>query len=308
MKFSIIDTHCDTATEMCKRGVGLYNNQLHLDFAKFDGAKRTQFFAVFNDPEHWDNAKEYAFGIIRKLKSEIEKSKGKIVLCQSYEDYRNAAGKMRCFLSMEGGKPIESAADLDEFYRAGVRMLSLVWNKTNQLAAGAGETDSRKGLTVLGREIVLEANRLGIIIDLSHASDKTFWDIAEISKKPLFASHSNSRAITPHKRNLTDEQVRAIIKTGGYIGLNFYPPFLSTRKTAAIDDILRHTEHFLELGAADNLGIGADFDGVDFLPAGINGAEDTEKVFDAMLRRGYSEELVRKISYTNMERILQENL
>ncbi len=307
MKYSVIDTHADTASEIYIKGGSLFNNGLHVDLAKTGDIDATYFFAAFTAPKYWSGAKKHAMGIIKKLKGEIEKSDG-AVLCKSYADYLQNKGKTRIFLSMEGGKAIESLADLHEFYDEGVRMISLVWNVTNQLAAGAGETDKSKGLTESGRSVICEMNSLGILTDVSHASDKTFWDIAELSQKPLIASHSNARAVTPHMRNLTNEQVAAIKKSNGYIGLNFYPPFLTEKPRALIDDILCHAEHFLSLGAEDCLGIGADFDGVDRLPDGICGAWDIYKLFDAMLRCGYPEDLVEKISHGNMERILQENL
>ena len=305
MKYSVIDTHADTASELYIKGGSLFNNNLHIDLARLGNICPTYFMAVFNSTKSWDRAKLHAMGIINKLKSELNDD---VVLCRNYADYMNNEGKIRIFLSMEGGSPIKSLDDLREFYGEGVRMLSLVWNVSNQLASGAGEKDESKGLTALGRSVITEMNKLGILTDVSHASDRSFWDIAELSEKPLIASHSNSRRMLAHKRNLTDDQFTAIKKSRGYIGLNFYPPFLSGSESATIDDILRHADHFLALGGEDILGIGADFDGVDCLPEGIAGAWDIYKVFDTMLMHGYSEELVEKISHGNMERILQENL
>ena len=308
MKYSVIDTHADSLLKAYTENCSLYGNDLHLDFSRFSEMSATYFLAVYVAKKFWGNAKEYTQEVIKKLSDEVKKSKGKLFLCKSFDDYMKNPDKDRVFLSIEGAKAVESVADLHEFYDAGVRMMSLTWNETNQLASGVGEEDGNKGLTPLGRDIVAEMERLGVLIDVSHANDKTFWDIAEATNGPIIASHSNSRAVCSNKRNLTDEQAIRIKESGGYVGLNLYPPFLSGSKEATIDDILRHADHFLGLGLEDNLGIGADFDGIEVTPEGIDGAHDLYKVFDAMLRYGYSEILVNKISYTNMERILKENL
>lgn len=308
MKYSLIDCHCDTASEALDKNVGFYNNGLHVDLAKVNDLEYTQFFAAFIHPEFKASAMERATAIINKLKNEISEISEKTAFCLSYKDYEKNKGKIRVFLSLEGGEPITDKASLLKLYEEGVRMATLTWNYSNHLAAGVLEKDEKKGLTSFGREIAEEMNRLGIIIDVSHLNDKSFWDIIEISKKPIIASHSNSRSICKNPRNLTDEQFLAIKNKGGAVGINFYPLFLSDNGDAAISDIIRHTEHFLSLGGENNICIGSDSDGIDFLPQGMIGIWDIDKLFNEMLRLGYSENLVKNISYTNMERILHEIL
>ena len=213
-------------------------------------------------------------------------------------------------MSIEGGEGIYSLAHLRNFYRLGVRIIALTWNFSNHIASGALETDETRGLTEFGKLVVAEMNRLGIFADVSHLNDKSFYDVAEYSNKPIIASHSNARAVCrskavcPVERNLTDDQFEIIKKSGGCVGINFCPDFLNESGKADIEDIIRHIEHFMSLGGEDNVGIGADFDGIDSTPDGINGVEDIYKIFDRLLQKGYTENQIEKISHKNFERIL----
>ena len=164
--------------------------------------------------------------------------------------------------------------------------------------------ESGEGLSQFGEKVVRQMNRLGMAIDVSHLSEKGFWDAAEISEKPFIASHSNAKSICSHKRNLSDEQIKEIINKKGFIGVNFYPPFLTDCDRCGIKDIIKHIEHILSLGGENNIGFGSDFDGVDYLPDGIEGAQDYYKIIDELLKLGYSEKLVRKISCENFINVL----
>ena len=145
------------------------------------------------------------------------------------------------------------------------------------------------------------------MIDVSHISEKGFWDVLETTKKPILATHSNVKAICGHRRNLSDEQICAIIKNGGCIGVNLYSEFLSDMG-ADINDIFRHIEHILALGGENNIGLGSDLDGMDSLPNGIKGIEDIYKIFEEMQERGYSEMLIKRISSNNFLDVMQKNL
>ena len=308
MKYSLIDTHCDTLGKVFDENGALFGNPFHVDLNRCNYKNYTQFFAAFIDPLYKGRKYDRARDLIGCLKKEIEKNPQKIALCKSFDDYLRNEGKIRAFLSLEGGEPITDLDALRKFYDEGVRLIALTWNYSNHLAGGADETDINRGLTPFGEAVIGEMNRLGIIPDVSHLNEKSFWDVIEASKKTVIASHSNSRKICNHQRNLTDEQFLAIKKKGGFVGINLYPPFLRENEDAGIPDIITHIEHFFALGGEDNIGIGADMDGVDKLPRDVSGYWDIYKVFDELLRLGYSEEAVNKISHTNMERILQENL
>lgn len=304
MKYSLIDTHCDTASVALDLGVGFFDNGLHVDLTK--AGRYTQFFAAFIDPEYKDTAKARADAIIKKVKDEVLKSEGRIALCKSFPDYVNNADKICAFLSLEGGEAIQSIDDLEDLYGQGVRMATLTWNFSNHLAGGVSEPGV--GISDFGKKVISEMNRIGMILDVSHLNDRSFYDAAEVNKRAFIASHSNSRSVCKNMRNLTDEEFLCIKKSGGVVGINLYPKFLSDSGKADISDIIKHIEHFLALGGEDAIGIGADFDGVETLPCKIGGMHDMDRLFDEMLRLGYKEELVNKISYTNMERFLQENL
>lgn len=304
MKYSLIDCHADTASVALDKNVGFYDNGLQVDLAKVD-FQYTQFFAAFIAPEYRESAYERTINIIKKLKKEISNNE-KIAFCKSYDDYLKNNKMIRAFLSVEGLEAVNDVSVLDELYGEGVRMATLTWNYSNQLAGGVLE--ETKGLTLLGRKVVRKMNELGMILDVSHLNDRSFWDVIEENAKTVIASHSNSRKICDNKRNLTDEQFLAIRNKGGVVGINLYPLFLSGSNKAKISDIIKHVEHFLSLGGEENIGMGCDFDGVDFLPEGITGMGDIYKLFDEMIRLGYNDNIINKLSCTNMERILQENL
>ena len=172
-------------------------------------------------------------------------------------------------------------------------MLNLCWNHDNALTGAA--LGSGSGLTGQGRSFVRECQRLGVAVDLSHASERAFWDALEEAEKPVVASHSNSYALCPAPRNLTDGQFSALAKRGGGAGVNLYPPFLTGGRAAGLDAAVRHIERFLAIGGEGSVFIGADFDGIDCRPEGVDGAQDMYKLYEALLRRNYPERLVRAI-------------
>jgi membrane dipeptidase len=177
-------------------------------------------------------------------------------------------------------------------------MLTLTWNGTNEIGDGSG-VDNPKGLTEFGKNVISEMEKNNIIIDISHASDKLFYDVAELTTKPFVASHSNSRFITPHKRNLTDDQIKIIIERKGLFGLNFHNKFLSQNyKKSCMFDILKHTEHFLSLGGENCISFGTDFDGCD-LPNDINSSQSMNNIYEMFLKHNYKESLIKKIFYEN---------
>lgn len=179
-------------------------------------------------------------------------------------------------------------------------MLTLTWNGTCELGDGAMVIHP-KGLTEFGRQAIPKLEQYRIAIDISHASEPLFYDVAEIASKPLAASHSNAKAICNHPRNLTNEQIQVIKESGGLIGLNFHPPFLKKDGIATVEDLIAHAEYFLSMGTQDILAIGSDFDGAD-LPQGISGIEGIHSIYERFLQLGYSQTLINKIFYTNAQK------
>lgn len=296
MKYSIFDTHCDTLCSVLDYGKSIVMNECHVDIERMKKYEQyTQVFACFIDPVYKSCAADRTLNLIDTFHNTVSDK---------------LPDNVRGILSIEGGEGIYSLAHLRNFYRLGVRIIALTWNFSNYIASGALETDETRGLTEFGKLVVAEMNRLGIFADVSHLNDKSFYDVAEYSNKPIIASHSNARAVCrskavcPVERNLTDDQFEIIKKSGGCVGINFCPDFLNESGKADIEDIIRHIEHFMSLGGEDNVGIGADFDGIDSTPDGINGVEDIYKIFDRLLQKGYTENQIEKISHKNFERIL----
>lgn len=303
----IIDTHSDTLIEIFENKENLYKNNLHIDIKRMKRySSYCQFFACFTHPKQEKNAKKYAVNAFSFFKEELLKNKEHIGLATNFREYCDlkSAGKITAFFSMENADAINRICDLDLFYNLGVRMISLTWNFDNALATGV-LGDEKRGVTEFGKQVIENMEEKNIILDVSHLNEKSFWDIAELFKKPFVASHSNSYYVCNNKRNLTDEEFLEIKRRGGYVGMNFYPLFLTGEKNAKISDILKMTEHFLALGGENIIGIGSDFDGVDCLPKGIFGVEHVEKIFNEMAKIGYSDEIMDKIAHKNFEKIIK---
>jgi len=309
----ILDAHCDTITTIMKSGEGLQKNNCHIDLTRlkeFDSY--VQFFAAFISPEHARmGALRRTLDIIDKLYQEIDINKNDIMLCRNYMDITNAVnnGKIAAVLTIEGGEALEgSLPSLRMLYELGVRGITLTWNYRNQIADGVLDGISGGGLTPFGREVVGEMNRLGMLVDVSHLSEAGFWDVINLSKSPVIASHSNSKKLCSHARNLTDRQLLALKQIGGVTGLNLYPLFLNDSGKANIKDAVSHIEYIVSLTGEDTLGLGSDFDGIDCAPDGLEGVQFYPVLLNELLKLNYSEALVRKIAGDNFLRVIKEVL
>ncbi len=190
--------------------------------------------------------------------------------------------------------------DVDYLKGCGVRAVALTWNNTNLLAGGVHDPDA--GLTEFGRAVVRRMEDSGILVDVSHLSDKSFYDVARIAREPIVATHSNSRTICPHPRNLTDDMFKIINDSGGCTGINLYPLFLTENSECTSKDALKHIEHFISLGGIDAIGIGADFDGTnDSLPQDLQGCEEVCRLLELIDNREY----IDKISHKNFLRVFK---
>ena len=185
----------------------------------------------------------------------------------------------------------------------GVRAVNPTWNHANALS-GSNAEEPERGLSPLGRSFVVRLGELGMLADLSHLSDPGFRDVAEMSQKPLFASHSNARAVFFHPRNLTDAQFTAIIDSNGVAGLNLYANFLGERPDA--DTVIAHLEHFWSLGGEKHVALGGDWDGCSALPAGFQGIQDMERLYDRLLQRNYGTSLLDDLFFNNLMRVVSE--
>ncbi len=287
------DLHCDTLYKAVTENSGFNNPkyEVSLDRGKiFDNW--TQCMAIWI-PDSLDCNAQTKLFFDASIKFREE--------CNRYHlsvESANAENLLRFFLTVENGAFLNGDIRRIELLKeAKVRMITLTWNAENCIGGGADAQSS--GLTSFGKECVKELEDNSIIIDISHASDRLFYDVAQIAKRPFVASHSNSRSICPHRRNLTDEQFETIKNRQGIVGLNFHRDFLSSEpQKASIKDVLCHAEHFLSLGGEDTLAIGSDFDGSNPI-AELNTIEKIPILYEEFLKIGYNEQLVQKIMYYN---------
>ena len=227
-------------------------------------------------------------------------------------------GKMAALIGIEGGHAIEDSLRLlRDFYALGVRYMTLTHTNTNHWADSSGDVtktdvEHHNGLTPFGKDVVREMNRLGMIVDISHVADKTFWDALEVSRAPIFASHSSSRALADVPRNMTDEMISALAKKGGVVQVNFNCGFLVVgaegkpgQPRATLADVVKHIDHVKQIGGIDAIGIGSDFDGVECTPDGLEDASKYPNLTRALLEKGYSADEIRKIYGGNVLRVMR---
>jgi membrane dipeptidase len=216
-------------------------------------------------------------------------------------------GSIGAMLSLEGADGLQGdPAMLRILFKLGVRAMGLTWNHANWAADGVLEP-RQGGLTKKGLAIVEECNSLGILLDVSHLCEQSFWDLAGHTTKPFIASHSNMKSVCDHPRNLTDEQARAIIAVDGLIGLTFVPQFVRSGGHAAIDDVLKHVERVCALGGQNHLMFGSDFDGIDVHVTGLSHPAEVDGLVEALLRH-YPEEQVKSFLVNNTIGFLSKHL
>jgi membrane dipeptidase len=215
-------------------------------------------------------------------------------------------GKIAVILAIENGIAIgDDLSNLRNFHRLGVRLMSLTWNHRNLLGDGVGQSNGRRGLTGFGREVLREMQRLGMIADVSHLSEKTFWQVLEATDGPVVATHSNAKSICGSPRNLTDSQIKAISERGGFIGLNFCSGFLNDSEEATINDVVRHASHIAEIGGVRTLAIGSDYDGISNPPKGLEHIGKMGALVKAFQKAGFSHDDIRLIAHKNFLRVLE---
>ncbi|KEZ78949.1 dipeptidase [Salinisphaera hydrothermalis] len=244
-------------------------------------------------------------------------SEGRFRVCRSVADIRQAQADsaVAAVLHFEGAEAIDTDLEaLDVFHAAGLRSLGLVWSRPNAFGRGVpfrfpSGPDIGDGLTEAGFALVRACNRRHIAIDLSHLNEKGFWDVARTSDAPLIASHSNAHAICPHARNLTDDQLRAIARSGGIVGLNFATYFLrpdgGLSAETSVDVMLDHLDHMIAIMGVDHVGLGSDFDGVYAMPIPIRDVASLPALQQAMHDRGYDAATIAAICRDNWLSVLE---
>ncbi len=301
------DGHCDTITTAMKKNENLFKNSCHIDIermCKFDNP--VQVFAVWLEKEKLSKPFFYTNEAIDFFESEIKKHTDFLKPAKNYFDIKENIknNKASGILGIEGCEAFEGNKDnIYIFFEKGVRVFTITWNYENELGFGAA-TESKEGLKPFGKEAIHILNKLNGIVDVSHLNEAGFWDICEISDKPFIASHSNSKKICSHLRNLSDEQIIEISRRNGIIGINLYPYFLEENGKADINTIIKHIDHILEIGGENVLGIGCDFDGIDCSPNGVSNILDINNLY-LKIAEYFGENTAKKVIGENFLKFFQ---
>ena len=314
-KTYVADLHCDTVYRIGENGLFSIENS-HLDLQKMKSANYSlQTFAAFVDTAHTTDGWAKCLSLIETLRCEIEKNSSVISLLQKGEDLEKnmARGLMTALLSVEEGGVIGTdISRIKILYDLGVRMMTLTWNHKNTLASPAFDCDrntsefsTSEGLTPFGLEAISEMEALGITVDVSHLSDRGFCDVAENTRRPFIASHSNARRLCPVPRNLTDDMIKTIGSRGGLIGLNYYAAFVGC--SGGFDQLSHHAIHIAKKGGVDCLALGSDFDGIEDNPL-IPNCTVVPDFRRNLSCAGFTEDEIDKIMYGNVKRFIEENM
>ncbi len=340
----VLDTHVDTTLRLREPDWDFSgrHGDGHVDLPRIiEGGLNTVFFSIFMPGTvTGDKAVHDSFDRIASIHRLVENLSAEMALCTTVEEIREARrqGKIAALMGMEGGHMINNSLSVLGMYaRLGIRYLTLTHSVNTEWADSSNDEPQFGGLTEFGKKIVKRLNHLGIMVDISHASDKTFWDTLATSQAPLIASHSSCRALSPHRRNMSDQMIAALAAKGGVIQITFVDQFLDNtpfqawekRKVAkqasgagagnpdpqedhseerpkvGWEKILDHIDHAVEVAGVDHVGLGSDFDGAT-MPQGMDDATYLPKITEGLLRRGYSEDDIGKILGENTLRLMNE--
>jgi membrane dipeptidase len=349
-----IDSHIDTIQHVLVDGVDLANRLPNgmVDFPRLrEGGMKAPFFALWV-PVYYKGAEAVrrTLDLRDAMQSVLDAHKDQIELATGAGDIERIvkSKKISAFLAIEGGHQIDDdLAVLRMYYRMGIRAMTLTHFKNNNWADSSTDKPEHNGLTPFGKEVVREMNRLGMLVDVSHVSDKTFYDALAVTTKPVIVSHSSSRALSNIPRNVTDDMLRALAKNGGVIGINFGEGFISQKDVASLQkaissdqgappdmvgkilddyanmeyrkdlaamrtglaslsDVADHVDHMVKIAGIDHVGIGSDFDGITAPPEGLNDVSKMPYLVAVLLKRGYSEQDIKKILGGNYLRVIRE--
>jgi len=363
----IVDTHADTPQRFLDEGFDIGNSDpkdighISLDKARA-GNLGAEFFSIWVEPKtNQGHFAQHTLDLIDSVYEQAARHPDRMTMAFSVADIERThkEKKLAALLGIEGGHSIENDVRvLRDFYRLGVRYMTLSWSNTNEWADSSGDIDDasvqhHNGLTDFGKQVVREMNRQGMLVDISHVSDKTFYDALEVSRVPLIASHSSVRAISNHPRNMSDGMIKVLAAKGGVVQINYERNYLSEEYRTAFaavagdvsrmeekfkkecgDDnvcigkaeirlekelteagklphvswekIIEHIDHVVRLVGPDHVGLGSDFDGAD-MPDGLEDCSKLPKITEALLRKGYSEEDIRKILGGNILRVMEQS-
>lgn len=308
MSAVVVDLHCDTILDLQagRRRLDQRSPQGHIDLPRLrEGGVDVQVFAMFVAPRTAARGQARARELIEAFHATMRANATQITHVTTLADIERAQrdGKVAAVMSIENGDALGAdPAALDEFYRLGVRMMGLTWNPSNALGDGAlGRQHG--GLTDLGRAVLRRMEELGIVVDVSHLSEPSFWDAVRATRGPIIASHSNAAGLHMHPRNLTDEQLRVIAQRGGVVGVNFYAGFLGV---ATLDRVLDHIDYLVKAMGVDHVALGSDYDGIPQAPLGLEDVSKLPNLTGGLQRRGYTAEQIHKILGGNALRVFRQ--
>jgi len=300
---NIIDLHCDVLWKLWEsKGKIRFADSPELDANKErlqKGNVKVQCFAVFVSPELKSNEQfQTALEQINYFYTEILEKNPDIIQIRDWKDVLDLKpGQTGAVLTLEGvdciGNDLQKLSLLNHM---GVRAVGLTWNYGNLAADGAEELRGA-GLTMFGKQVVLLNNQRKMLTDVSHLSERAFWDVMELADYPI-ASHSNAKALCNHPRNLTDKQAEALFAKNAMVHVVFYPEFIAKKEIVTISDLIKHIDHFCSIGGVRHIGFGSDFDGIDRHISGLENASQYQNLINELLKY-YSEDQVRGFAGQN---------
>lgn len=315
MGFFFADMHSDTLTELYLGGFDIADAPLHVSLDAASALDTyVQSAAIWTDASLTDDEAYTRFSrVLDHFERSASVQSGSIRLCRNTSDIDKAVsdGVPAYLLSIEGARLLGERTLEERFLdvtNAGVWLITLQWSGTDCIG---GAWDTSSGLTETGARLLSLMAQRGTVCDLSHASDAEISQVlntAESLGLAVCASHSNSRAVCPHRRNLTDDNFKRIAELGGTVGISMAPSHLAASGNAAIDDICRHLEHYLELGGENVITFGCDFDGVSSLPCGIGGLRDIPHLRDCLAQHGFSDDILDRIFFKNAMHFIEKHV
>ncbi|MCR4418792.1 MAG: dipeptidase [Clostridia bacterium] len=309
--YPVVDAHCDTVLRWIQGEslVSAPSGQVDLGRLR-QGGVRLVFCALFVERTYPPGSRLLrALQLLDRFWQEYERHPRDLLLIQSRGDLRDLGTDSRIgvLLTLEGGEALEEElAVLRQFYRLGLRGLGLTWNQRNALAGGVAEQRA-PGLSDFGAEVLRELNRLGMVVDVAHLSERAFWEVMEMSRGPVVATHANVYRLCPHPRNLRDAQLKALASSGGVIGVTFVPGFVD-RDAPSLDRLVDHLEYLCSLVGVEAVGLGSDFDGAEDRLPGLEDAGCLPRLTARLLARGFREEDVARVLGGNWLALLERVL
>lgn len=303
----IIDLHCDTISLITEKKLSLYSNNCHLDVVRsLESNILVQFFALFTMPADSKTAFANIMLQAEKFLSELELNQNYVYLIKKYSDIDLESDKIGAILHLEGAEAIGTDIEfLRLLYRLGLRSLGLTWNHRNLLADGIGEGTDAGGLSKFGKKVIKEMLDLGIILDLSHISEKAYFEAFDYYDKPIMVTHSNVRKLCPHPRNLSDEQLKVLAQNGGIVGINQVSYFTGS-DNPSIDDLIDHIKYIADFIGINHVALGSDFDGADEII--MSGIEEYKNWGELLSKRGFLPQEIDMILYQNALRVIKKVL